>query len=187
MTLSHFNIALFLENPEAQKTQLALAQSNCKKAADQYLLGKDAWPHVTLCQIEVQEEAIKSIWDELSPLLTQGIDLNFHHLYILPGTGEHLGFHWVGLAIARDRELIQLQSKMHETLLSKKIESRTTPSSYFPHLTWARCKGEQIQITHCPDEEIWQKPERFCLSIGRSDNLGIFRERLMLSDWKPGS
>jgi 2'-5' RNA ligase len=179
MVLSYFNIALFPDDPNLQKALIASAQANCKTEVDQYLLGENALPHVTLCQLQTEPNSIQSLWQEIAPVMPNPIALYFHHLYMLPGKAEHLGFHWMGLAMAPDPILIELQKRIHEKLLSKNIQSRTSPSSYFPHLTWARCRGfTHISPVSLPAQEIWQTSHNFSLSLARSDANGIFKERL---------
>ena len=180
-TLAYFNIALFAESDDLIADCTKFARSNLEQYADGYLLGEDAWPHITLCQFMADESQVASIWSAVSNLRADPIKLCFGHIYILSGGSIHMGTHWVGFAVTPNAELLNLQKAVNDKLASCKIESITKPSSYFPHLTWGRVKpGANLSFQHFPPAEFFQREYTFKLSLGRSDNggFGIYHERL---------
>lgn len=176
----YFNIALFAESDEVISTCCELARANVHPA-DGYLLGKDAWPHVTLCQFSLEESKLPDLWSAVENLLSKPILIRFSHIYILPGVLAHAGKNWLGLAVERANELLSVQKATYDKLLSMGIQSTTPSAIYFPHLTWGRMDGgKPISITRTPSAEFWQASHPFTYSIGRTDvtNLGIYEERL---------
>ena len=179
--LAHFNIALFAESDELIADLTEFARRSLETHADGYLLGEDAWPHITLCQFIVDESKVASLWSAVSNLQVDPIKLCFSHIYILPGVLIHKGKHWVGLAVTPDAGLLSLQKAIYDKLASCKIEGITKPSSYFPHLTWGRVRPDALlSFEDFPPDDLFRKEYSFKLSLGRSDagGFGIYRERL---------
>jgi 2'-5' RNA ligase len=180
-TTSNFNIALFADSDDLISSCTGLARDNLASQADGYLLGEDAWPHVTLCQFSLDPKDVASIWSAVELLARQPILLSFHHLYMMPGVQEHTNKTWLGLAVTPSAEILKLQKSIYEKLHDLKIQSTTPPDSYFPHLTWGRIDASQgASIAHFPPQNIWRDRHSFSLSLGRSDvnGIGIYHERL---------
>ena len=185
---SHFNLALYPQDAQLASACVALAQANFKDQASEYLLGENAHPHVTLCQFQANEEQLESIWSAVEKLdleLNQKVlSLSFHHFYIKPGFHFHKDKYWLGLAMSATTELMALQKALHTLLAQMNIESSTLPQSYFPHLTLARCHtldyAHPPQIKVLPALEIWQQDFVFQVSLGRSNEYGVYLERLKI-------
>lgn len=175
----HFNLALFPEDRDLIDTCICLAQENLCGVADQYLLGKDAWPHVTLCQLETETAKLAEIWHSVQPLLQEPIILQLKRLYVQFGADENTGKYWVGLIVSPEPALLVLQAAVYQKLLELGIESRTVPEKFFPHLTWARCtQAKPLVISQYPPSSLLDKRHAFKLSLGRSDEHGVYHERL---------
>ncbi|MBP9093403.1 2'-5' RNA ligase family protein [bacterium] len=183
--ISHFNLALYPQNAKLASACVALAQANFKEQASEYLLGEQALPHVTLCQFQASEQELESIWSEVEKLGLEAelLALRFHHFYIKPGFQFHQDKYWLGLAITPTPELLALQKALHTLLAQMNIESPTLPQSYFPHLTLARCHTLDYtnppQLKVLPALEIWQQDFAFQVSLGRSNEYGVYLERLI--------
>lgn len=174
---NHFNLALFPDDEQLMRACIDLAQANFADQASEYLLGEQAWPHITLCQFEAEVEKLSTIWTAVEDL--QVPEVNFRHIYVMPGLQLHEGKYWVGLAVDQTRALLDLQKTVYRNLKDCQIQSTTDPESYFPHLTWARCHGNKpVYITSLPPKELWQDRHLFSLSLGRSDRNGVYQERL---------
>lgn len=89
----------------------------------------------------------------------------------------------LALAIAATPELLAMQKVLHTLLVQMNIESPTQPQSYFPHLTLARCHTLDYtnppQLKELPALDIWQQDFVFQVSLGRSNEYGVYLERLM--------
>lgn len=183
---SHFNLALYPQDAHIASACVALAQTNFKDQASEYLLGKSAHPHVTLCQFQANEEQLESIWSEVEKLglEPESLALRFHHFYIKPGFHFHKDKYWLGLAMSATPELMAMQKALHTLLTQMNIESPTLPHSYFPHLTLARCHtadyGNPPQLKVFPALDIWQQDFVFQVSLGRSNEYGVYSERLKI-------
>lgn len=174
-----FNIALVPEHENLIRTCIQLAQANLKGQSDQYLLGENAWPHITLCQFISEHGQLGQIWQATRKMSTKPVLISFEHIFILPGEGIHEGKYWVGLIVTKTTELINLQKSIHEKLHSLGVEGLTSPETYSPHLTWARCDSRQpIALSKLPTKKIWQNQHPFDLSIGLSDINGVYRDCL---------
>lgn len=171
----HFNLALVPESDEFAELCLRLARANCTERADNYLLGDNALPHVTVCQFEAYETDLGSIWARVHNLHSSPIELGFRHIYVQYGKAELRGLCWVGLAVRPEPSILELQSNVFDRLLDLGVESRNTPANYFPHLTFARCNLNQpITISEPPPEDVWLSRYSFRLTIGHSDEHGRY-------------
>lgn len=179
--IDYFNFALLPESENLSLACLDLAQKNFADKADGYLLGESVLPHITLCQFEWQAELeqLRLLWRSMQNLDLAPVELKFEHLYIKPGTAMHRGKYWIGLAVKLVATLAQLQRSVYEELEKLGIQGKTLPEAYFPHLTLARCHyTEPPHLTFMPPEEFWSDEYGFVLSLGRSDENGVYRERL---------
>jgi 2'-5' RNA ligase len=185
VTTSHFNLALYPQEAKLASACVELAQTNFKEQASEYLLGENAHPHVTLCQFQTSEDQMESIWSEVEKLGREAelLALRFHHFYIKPGFHFHQDKYWLGLAVSATPELLAMQKALHTLLAQMNIESPTQPQSYFPHLTLARCHtldyANPPQLKELPALDIWQQDFVFQVTLGRSNEYGVYLERLM--------
>ncbi len=172
---ARFNIALIPENKHFIAHNIKLAQDNFASQAQEYLLGDNAWPHITLCQFEANPDRLPEIWSAVMPLASKPLSIHLGPFYIL----LYEGYYWVGLSTRREPELIALQLAVNEVLNSFGIKSNQPHSNYFPHITWARCNTETPPaIRVLPTAEFWSSPNLFALSLGKSSPYGIYRKRL---------
>ena len=176
----NFNIALFPQEGVLLSQCIDFAQANLKKQADGYLLGPSAYPHVTLCQFKTKPARIKEIWSAVEGLQLEPMLVGFTHVFLWKGKEKHLGKHWVGLAVQKDQALIELQRKVYETLDKLGAEPGNLPADYVPHLTFARCSSPVKDFSELPPA-FWHKPYPMGLSLGRSDENGVYSERLFSS------
>jgi hypothetical protein len=174
-----YNIALFPEDQQLIDDCVHFAQSNCTDSADHYLLGDNAWPHITLCQFRAPAAVPQEVWNTVTALKPEPMPLKFHHIYIMAARREiYVDKYYVGLAVDPSAQLIKLQVAVFEQLLSVGINSLTAIDNYFPHLTWALCHEKKPAITHFPPEKFWQESYLFRVSLGRSDEHGVYHECL---------
>jgi 2'-5' RNA ligase len=160
---------------------IKFAQTNFAIQAKEYLLGEHAFPHITLCQFEEDPNRIHEIWSALSSLSNKTLSIKLGPFYVL----LHENAYWAGLGTERLPELINLQLSVNEILNTLQIKSKQPHSTYFPHITWARCtdtKPPEIKIL--PNAEFWNQSYSFVLSIGQSSPYGVYRKILFISDLK---
>lgn len=177
---AHFNIALYPQSADFARSVVDLAQANLAGKTDSYLIGDRAHPHLTLCQFQCSPDLIKEVWKGFLDVCAVLVPVSFSHIYIKAGTGPlHQGKNWVGLCALPAISLITLQKSVYEKLGSMGIESPTNPLNYFPHLTLGRLdQAQPITIIRVPDNTFWLDPYVFNFSLGRSDEVGVYSERL---------
>jgi 2'-5' RNA ligase len=179
VTNNFFNIALLPADESLAYSCTYLAQTNLKEQSNEYLLGENAHPHITICQFSAQPEHVDKVWSAIEDLQTEPLKLSFGHIYIRPGVGLHAGKTWIGLTILKEAKLIKLQKSIYEKLVQSKMIPDTKTGDYSPHLTWARCEAHTpITISVMPPSEMWQNQHAFNLTIGLSNVNGIYQECL---------
>jgi len=179
--IDHFNVALLPQDDNFALACIDFAQANFSKQASEYLLGSEAFPHVTLCQFEFETELeqLRTLWLAMEDLQTMPIPLKFRHLYIKPGAEIHKNNYWVGLAVEQVSNLSALQKSVYERLAHLGIQGKTLPQSYFPHLTWAHCGNDKPpRLAFMPPNNFWINDHLFAISLGRSDKNGVYHERI---------
>lgn len=174
-----FNIALRPSSPALARQTIALAEAGFSSQAEGYLLGRDAWPHITLCQFRGPEPDawIDKIWSELG-LAT--LDLQFAGYY-LRESGKDENCQWVGLELKGDPALLDLQRRAHDLVKSLKLEVITgTGEDYFPHLTFARLGpgANKVALTRLPAELLHHR-NPFYLTIGKAGPLGTYTSQIL--------
>ncbi|HEY9715292.1 MAG TPA: 2'-5' RNA ligase family protein [Chroococcales cyanobacterium] len=178
--LNYYNMALYPDDPELIQTLVTLAAANLTDQADGYLLGEKAWPHVTLCQFQSEAGNLESIWWKVRSFVVPTV--RFSQLYVKPGTKRHDGYIWVGLEVRQTPELSQLQKNVFAQLALETVDGLTRPDSYHPHLTLGRCRAERpLTISLFPALQFWQREYLFHISIGLSDENGVYQKQLLAS------
>lgn len=171
-----FNIALFPVEKQIIDEHIRLAQENFSDQAQEYLLGNNAWPHITLSQFKSDSSRLLEVWSSVSQLISEPLSIHLSQFYIWLYEENY----WVGLGTKREPALIALQIEVYEQLASLGITGLQKPSTYFPHITWARLGSKNPPIIKVlPNAEFWQKPHLFRLTMGESSPYGIYRQRLL--------
>jgi 2'-5' RNA ligase len=176
----HFNIALYPQSPSLANSLIELAEKNLRGQTDKYLLGKQVLPHISLSQFVCERDVAQRAWEAMDGLAGEPLSLQFSHIYILAGAGIlHQGKNWVGISVVPTQALIDLQKSVCQRLNQLGIDSLTSRESYFPHLTFGRlAKACAITISGVPERDFWQKKYQFEMSLGRSNEIGVYIERL---------
>jgi 2'-5' RNA ligase len=180
MIAAHFNIALYPHSLALVTTLIELAEKNLSGQTDKYLIGKQALPHISLSQFVCQPELAKEVWSAIEDYVREPLSLQFSHIYIRAGVGSlHTGKIWVGLSVVPNQSLIDLQKSVYDRLQQMDIDSPTKPANYFPHLTFGRLSDTcKITISKMPKAGFWKASYPFDVSLGRSNEIGVYSERL---------
>lgn len=175
---NYYNVALYPQDDAFKQECVKLARTNLSQRADSYLLGEGAYPHITLCQFQCQEERLSDIWKKVSKLLEKPIEISFRHIYISPDRKDP-ALVWVGLAVKPTPQLIQLQKDVFDSLHQIDINSTTKTNDYFPHITWARCKSKPpFSLNELPPPAMYLQSYPFTMSLALSNEIGVYRKRL---------
>jgi 2'-5' RNA ligase len=138
--MQRFNLALVPDDLAVSQNLIDFARKHFSHTADKYLLGKNALPHITLCQFHAPSEttatAVFTTWNKPVRL-----NVALNQLYTRSGSDIHAGKVWIEL-IAVASELKQLQRSCFEHLENNKMSVITKPDNYSPHLTFARLANQ---------------------------------------------
>lgn len=178
--LQRYNIALLPTNIDIHNTLIAIAQDYFKEVQDQYLLGNNALPHVTLCQFYAESEstAINAAQGFLA-MKYAAPEIHINCFQIRAGTLINAGTYIAEYNVTKDPALMDLQKKCADYLDSVGIANKTPCVSYSPHFTLARLR-EPVSImpdmSHVPNTAI---STRFAL--GLTSATGVFVEEIKLN------
>jgi 2'-5' RNA ligase len=176
------NLALRPDDAAFEAAIIASAQKHFSATADGYLLTPNAaLPHVTVCDFEAEEASRAELWESLSAICANNIELVCDSTCTRLGQRKHEGFVWIGLEIVRSRELVVLEEKAHDFLNKKKVNFHSPSGAiYWPHITFARLKKADAKSLPLffPDELLSAKPRPFHLTLGLSDVNGVYRRQL---------
>ncbi len=176
-----FNIALLPVDADLAEYCVSYAQQNFRTQQDGYLLGNDAVAHVTLCQFEAEDADIVKLWQKLRAMNAKQLcALSFSRLYFGAGRNEHTGMIWTGFEVAPQENLSELQAAVHALVTAQGLQPLTANGAdYFPHLTLARLDMfASLTVQSWPEQEFWDQQHGFGLSLGLSDENGVYQQCL---------
>ncbi|MBV8938816.1 MAG: hypothetical protein JO089_03120 [Alphaproteobacteria bacterium] len=126
-----FNIALLPEDETFAQRLCGYAQTYLRDAADGYLLGDRALPHVTLCQFRAEDAraafALFQSWAHPEECI-----IRLTSFYVRPA---HQGKLWAGFHVLPTPGLLWLQRRCHLHLQANGLRSLTRARPYMPHVT----------------------------------------------------
>jgi 2'-5' RNA ligase len=154
--------------PTSKNQEITTLARQFSTYADQYLLGNQALPHVTLCQFEAQEQDLEKIWLRAEKLIpVKSISLTFDSVSVI----NKNNFFWVSLIPDHATELHELHNTARSVL---EIKHQVW---FDPHLTLfnstsdifsAAVENFKASFTHLSDNCI--------LALGKSGFAGQFKE-----------
>ncbi len=176
-----YNLALLPHDPEFRVLCNDFAQRHFSELQDGSILGPKAMPHITLCHVMAEPEQLPDLWQAAVKHFGRGkLGLSFSHIYFSEGKAEHAGSIWAGFAVTRDSNLMVLQASVNGLLrLQGLLPLHATGDAYFPHVTLARLRRSgTLPAISWPDEAFWSQSHDFTLSLGRSDDNGVYQAKL---------
>lgn len=162
-----YNIALI---PKSKSDDVVKCAQNFLKISDQYQLGNNSLPHVTLCQFQAEEKEIDDIWRRVCDSLPEhSIELEFKDFSCIPFKNTF----WVSIMPNQRLAL----DKMHQIVAS--TVNAPINKSYDPHMTLISTKDAEYQ-KKAEDVAKSYAPisDAFVLSIGECDAVGQFTKLL---------
>jgi len=181
MSKQRYNIALLPESPEFAAQCVAYARQHFTSGNQNYLLGENAHPHVTLCQFEAEPDTIQSLWLAAQRVASEPQRrVRFDQVYYLAAdTSKPSSTVWTGLSAVRDTALVGLQERLYDLLSENGIVPLTQKGNgYFPHLTVARGDVHQFSRLVWPTFAFGQEGHAFSLSLGQSNEFGVYQKCL---------
>lgn len=160
--MPNYNLALI---PISKSDEVIKCANQFSKFADNYLLGKDSLPHITLYQFEADEKEIEDIWKRVkSNWKEKPIELEFKEFSCLSFDGV---IFWASLLPNHCEKL----HEMHQ--LIAQVLDKPIKKNFDPHMTLFNTKNKAYEN----DVDVIKKSyipisDTFVLSLGRSDDVG---------------
>lgn len=193
---SRFNLVLTPCQADFSELVTEFARQRFADQYTDYLLGENCLPHVTVCQFQgptISKVLNGDISVEL-PDFSLGTDkdrifrLKFDHFYLRSGKGQkasvivsasnHGATCTVGLAVAFNPALLELQNFYFEKLKLLGYAPFTQPEDYFPHLTLARLAGKSFEMPNPVDFRHFFESRDFSLGLALSNTAGVMLRRI---------
>lgn len=169
--MNHYNIALV---PKKMSDKVVQCAQQFAEIADQYILGKQSLPHVTLCQFVIEPEFIEQIWQQANKLIPQQtIELTFNELSCITFDNQ---IFWTSLMPNHREWLTDLHEKTAKMLMK-------APKRYDPHMTLFNTRNKDYQrLVEAYKPNYTPICDEFTLALGKSDGIGQLTEILLMRD-----
>jgi len=165
-----YNIALLPLNHSDKIIKYAEIFSNI---SDQYFLGKNSLPHLTLCQFRATSDEAEKIWRQVYESLEKKSISLFFIEEISCITFDNQVF-WISLLPEPNEELTKLHLQVANIVQHPLNKSY---KQYDPHITLVNTQSNeypqlvnQLKIAYTSFEDI------FAIALGKSDEIGQFLE-----------
>ena len=106
--MKRFNIALVF-NKEVSEKITAYSQLLCRGLDSDFVIGRNATPHMTIGQFEVENSLAKEIWIKCKNTIEVTPELHFSGITILPSSN---GGAWIEISVLKGEELLTLQNSV---------------------------------------------------------------------------
>jgi 2'-5' RNA ligase len=158
------NIALI---PTQANQQIIDCASHFTEIANNYLLGKQSLPHVTLYQLNGNDHDIPDIIKKLSAIQTiKSIDLSFETFSCISFDQK---VHWASLMPDKIAVLMQWHKQIAECM------NQPIKPTYDPHMTLMNTKQHDYELlVDAVKLQYKAIKDKFILSIGESDEIGQY-------------
>ncbi|MCB9982947.1 MAG: 2'-5' RNA ligase family protein [Rhodospirillales bacterium] len=179
MTLQRYNIALLPTDTALQTNIIRISRQYFLDLQDEYILGPEGLPHITLCQFKTTdpENARAAYNDFSSNTTTENVKLTIEKFHARPGKLVNAGKFIAEYKIQALTDLMDLQLKCSEKLAAHNLANLTPTGTYSPHITLARLPSLP---DNTPSQQDLACPLDFTvrLSLGLSTEAGIFVKEL---------
>ncbi len=175
---NYYNIALIpvlAPINEAFVEQALAIEPYCKG----YQLGKEALPHITLCQFTTEDDPpFDDIWESVKTL-TAPSTVSITELAVREGLNKNSGFDWIEWRVDQDPALLSLQQSVFDILAANEryLIPLTAPDLYSPHLTLGRVAEGSVFTTDL--NLMTPPPFETVLAMGASSPNGEWRQTLL--------
>ncbi|HBR69270.1 MAG TPA: hypothetical protein DEA55_07850 [Rhodospirillaceae bacterium] len=179
MTQQRYDIALLPTDQNLFSSITAISRKYFLDVHDDYILGPEGLPHITLCQFKTAdvELARRAYHGFLSNLDAKLFKVAIEKFNLRAGTLTNAGKFIAEYKIKPQEDLIDLQLKCAKVLADFNINSLTPTQTYSPHITLARL-SELPDKTPSKSDLIEMENIETRLSLGLSTEPGVFIEEL---------
>lgn len=178
--MQRYNIALLPIDSTFKEEIIRISRLFFADIHDDYILGTEGLPHVTLCQFKADSpDTALDAYERLiaSENLTVPDKLSIEKFQVRAGTLVNSGTFIAEYKITPDKNLIDLQFRCAEVLDTCGLKNLTPSQKYSPHITLARLLSVPKQTPTI--EDLQCAPEfKPGLSLGLSTESGVFTKSL---------
>lgn len=178
--MQRYNIALLPTDADLQKEIIRISRHYFLKTQDEYILGNEGLPHITLCQFKTDNfEIAKTAYNDFAALGAETTpEITIEKFNARPGKLVNSGKFMVEYKAVLDDHLRALQRRCSDLLSKHGLTNLTPCEGYSPHITLARL-SEMPKET--PTTQDLPCPFNFSttLSLGLSTEAGIFVKSLL--------
>ncbi len=163
------NICLIF-SPDIERDFTELAQKYFKGQTEGYCLDENqVFPHITLAQIAIQNEAQQQhIFQSIAKITPDPIELTSFQVKF-----RQTGFLWFEFVVSETDSLMLLKDNIDQMVREIGLEPLNNAiETYQPHVTLARMKANCIFPPIVIPESIAHKSFKVSLTCGRSDENG---------------
>jgi 2'-5' RNA ligase len=160
--LKKYNIALV---PVLQNEKIIRCAEYFLKISDQYQLGKNSLPHVTLCHFQANENEIDLLWKRVCKRLEKHqLELTFEYFSCTTFDNK---IYWISLIPDQSSTL----DKMHQTVAA--IVNQPINQHYDPHMTLLNTKDINYKnMLNEMRQSYTTISDHFALALGERDAVG---------------
>jgi 2'-5' RNA ligase len=171
---SKYNIVFYPTSKQSEFTRIA---QQFAEYSDEYLLGKNSLPHVTLYQFEAEDKDLDNVWQQARETFTQKtIHLRFDKIKSVAVKNFY------GISLIPDN--IDTLQVIH-TDVAKLLQLPIRPE-YDPHLTLFNSLNQDFLPAMNKFAETFAGIEdEFTLALGTSDFIGQFKQVIFNSALAP--
>lgn len=177
--MERYNIALLPTDSTLQDNIIRISRDYFFDIHDEYILGPDGLPHITLCQFKaINLEDAKAVYNDLlSSEKSNLIDLVIEKFNARSGSLANAGKFIAEYQIRPDKDLMALQLRCSKKLAEYRIQSLTPSKTYSPHITLARLTDMPNTLPSGKDLDC-PLAITGSLSLGLSTEEGVFVKEL---------
>lgn len=166
-----YNIALI---PMHTSNLIITLSNKLSHIADQYILGENSLPHVTLCQFIASEDALADIWDKVCDSLQHKIiDLVFMDISCI--TLNNI-IHWISL-LPNNNDKLSVMNVLVADIIKNPVSK--SYKEYVPHMTLVNTKNKDYEKFAGELSKSYEPiADTFILSLGKSDEIGQYTKMI---------
>jgi 2'-5' RNA ligase len=135
--MQRYNIALLPVDPDIRQALTEISRRFFERIHDEYVLGHQALPHVTLCHFRSGDEKKGLAAFKAFPR-KEGLTLNIKDFCVRPGTRINPGKFIAEYQMEMSKELASLQKVCLRHLEESGLTALAAGDGYSPHMTMAR-------------------------------------------------
>ncbi len=173
--MQRYNIAILPIDTALTDKITHISRQYFLETQDEYILGDDGLPHVTLCQFKTETiEQARAIYAEFAAQeRNDEVSVTLEKFHARAGKYINAGKFIAEYKAAQEAALMAMQMRCAKILSAHGIETLTPVETYSPHITLARLSSMPDAMPTSHDLEM-PFTLRMKLALGLSTEAGVF-------------